>query len=58
MSSETGLTVRQLAAALAARPEEEQDLLVFSTADWTVVSRVDGIMDGMTADGSLVVEIS
>lgn len=58
MSGEPGLTVRQLAAALAARPEEEQDLLVFSTADWTVVSSVDGIRDGMTADGSLVVEIS
>ena len=58
MSSETGLTVRQLAAALAARPEEEQDLLVCSTADWTVVSRVDGIMDDMRVDGSHVVEIS
>jgi hypothetical protein len=58
VSGESGLTVRQLAAALAARPEEEQDLLVFSTADWTVVSSVDGIMDEVLADGSHVVEIS
>lgn len=39
------MTVRELAAALAALPEEWQGLDVFSTADWAVV---DGIEDRLT----------
>lgn len=52
-----GLTVRELAAALAARPPEEQGLLVFSTADWDTVAGVRGVMEGWNIDGKPVVEI-
>jgi hypothetical protein len=36
------MTVRELAAALLALPEELQDLQVFSTADWSLVTYVTG----------------
>jgi hypothetical protein len=51
------VTARELAAALLALPEEQQDLQVFSTADWSTVTYV-GIMDDYTIDGQPVVELS
>lgn len=51
------MTARELAAALLALPEELQDLQVFSTADWSLVSEV-GVMADYLVDGKPVVEIS
>lgn len=51
------MTVRELAAALAALPEELQDLKVFSTADWSTVGSC-ALMTDYTIDGMPVVEIA
>lgn len=51
------LTARQLAAALLALPEDQLDLVVFSTADWSTVGGV-ALMDNYAIDGKPVVELS
>jgi hypothetical protein len=51
------LTARQLGTALLALPEEQLDLVVFSTADWNTVGAV-GLMDDYLIDGKRVVELS
>lgn len=52
------MTVRELAARLAALPEEAQDLQVFSTAEWSVVSDVEFPMSDYTLGKKPVVELS
>jgi hypothetical protein len=50
------MTVRELAAALSALPEAWQDLDVFSTADWTVIGRIEA--DLLELDDHPYVEVS